>query len=313
MPRKTRRYILPNTREVYAASKLKKLTDDQQVDIMEGWFSDRYAPPYELPYDSAEGGYQWIWGSPVEPRDEISLEFEGSVFEAALKAVIDKLEDQSFEWTPHPDFDDFDADYEAGLLESGHPYYVLIASLSEIETTAKHRRPKADAKIIHRLLFANIITSLEAYLGDRFRRALFNNRDFIKDFVLKSGHFREQKIPLSDVFKRAETLDTEVRTFVSAHNWHSLTISIEMYKQAFGVALPQPSQAIRDGIRQRHDIVHRNGKTLDGTEGSWGLSEIRVLKEEVLVFVTEIEELVKHLPVSGVDEDHEVGVEHSPF
>jgi hypothetical protein len=171
----------------------------------------------------------------------------------------------------------------------------------------------ADAKIIHRLLFANIITSLEAYLGDRFKRALFNNRHFIKDFVLKCGHFREQKISLSDVFKRAETLETEVRTFVSAHNWHSLTISIEMYKQAFGVALPEPSQAIREGVRQRHDIVHRNGKSLDGTEGSWGLSEIRALKEEVMAFATEIEQLVRHLPVSGADEDKEVEIEHPPF
>jgi hypothetical protein len=310
---KARRYILPSTGEVFTASKLKKLADDQQVEIMEDWFGDRYAPPHELPYDSAEGGYQWIWGSPVQPSDEISQEFEGSVSETALKTVINKLEDESFEWTPHPDYDDFDADYEAELLENGHPYYVLLASLIEIQTTAQHKRPTADAKIIHRLLFANIITSLEAYLGDRFRRAIFNNRDFIEDFVLKSGHFREQKISLSDVFKRAKTLDTEIRTFVSAHNWHSLTISIEMYKQAFGVVLPQPSQAIRDGVRQRHDIVHRNGKTVDGTEGSWGLSEIRALKEEVMAFTTEIEDLVKHLPVSGADEDKEVEIEHPSF
>jgi hypothetical protein len=255
-------YTLPSTGKVFTASKLKNLTDDQQVEIMEGWFGERYGPPHELPYDSSEGGYQWIWGSPVEPGDEISLEFEGSVSETALNAVINKLEDESLEWTPHPDYDDFDADYEAGLLESGHPYYVLLASLSEIETTAQHKRPKADAKIIHRLLFANIITSLEAYLGDRFRRALFNNRDFIESFVFKSGHFREQQISLSDVFKRAKTLDTEVRTFVSAHNWHSLTRSIEMYKQAFGIELPQPSQAIRDGVRQRHDIVHRTAGLL---------------------------------------------------
>jgi len=310
---KADRYILPNTDRVFTASQLRKLTDDEQVEIMEGWFGDRYAPPHELPYDSAEGGYQWIWGSPVEPGEEISQEFEGSVSETALNAAIKRLEDESFEWTPHPDYDDFDVDYEAELLESGHPYHVLLASLSEIETTAQHKRPPADAKIIHRLLFANIITSLEAYLGDRFRRALFNNREFIEDFVLKSGHFREQKISLGDVFNRAKTLDTEVRTFVSAHNWHSLTISIAMYKQAFGVDLPQPSQAIRDGVRQRHDIVHRNGKTLDGSEGSWDLSEIRALQGEVMAFATAIEKLVKHLPVSGSDDDKAVEIEHPPF
>ena len=150
-------------------------------------------------------------------------------------------------------------------------------------------------------------------MGDRFRRGLFNNREFIEDFALKSAHFREQKISLSDVFNRAKTLDTEIRTFVSAHNWHSLTTSIAMYKQAFGIDLPQPSQAIRDGIRQRHDIVHRNGKTLDGDEGSWGLSDIRALKEEIVAFATHIEGLVKHLPVSGSDENKAVENKHPSF
>lgn len=44
-----------------------------------------------------------------------------------------------------------------------------------------------------------------------------------------------------------------------------------------------------------HNIVHRNGKTEDGIEGSWGLPEILALKDAVLAFASAINEQTKKL------------------
>ncbi len=62
-----------------------------------------------------------------------------------------------------------------------------------------------------------------------------------------------------------------------------------MYKRAFGIKFPETPAKIADGIRERHDIVHRNGTTVDGAEGSWGLVDILALKTAVLDFAGSID------------------------
>jgi hypothetical protein len=52
---------------------------------------------------------------------------------------------------------------------------------------------------------------------------------------------------------------------------------------------------LRQGIRDRHDIVHRNGKSTEGVEGAWGLTEILALKDAVMPFATEIEDEIRKL------------------
>lgn len=110
--------------------------------------------------------------------------------------------------------------------------------------------------------------------------------------------FSKKKLPErptgeGDKFK---TIDAEVRTFVLGHNWHMMEESAKMYKRAFNIKFPDLPEAIRAGISDRHDIVHRNGKTKDGAEGSWDLARILSLKEAVLTFAGATDSEVKKLP-----------------
>jgi hypothetical protein len=68
-----------------------------------------------------------------------------------------------------------------------------------------------------------------------------------------------------------------------------------MYKRAFDIKFFDTPAVIANGVRDRHNIVHRNGKTEDGTEGSWGLPEILALKAAVLDFAGSIDSQVKAL------------------
>jgi hypothetical protein len=75
--------------------------------------------------------------------------------------------------------------------------------------------------------------------------------------------------------------------------------SAVMYKSTFGISFPDVPTTISDGIRDRPDIVHRNGKREDGTDGSWGLSDILALKEAVLNLATEVRDRIKALEQSS--------------
>jgi hypothetical protein len=170
-----------------------------------------------------------------------------------------------------------------------------MSSLIDIESAAKIRTSEKGRRTLHKLLFANVITALETFLGDLFMKTLSSSDKYIEDFVFKTPHFQETQIRLSQIFQRFKMIDAEVRAYIRKHNWHMLKESGMMYKRAFNIVFPEIPTTIADGIRDRHNIVHRNGKTEDGSDGLWGLAEILALKVAVLKLASEIDELVKKL------------------
>jgi hypothetical protein len=93
MPSKRRSYFIESSNSYTPASKLKTLSQEKQVEAMRSWFYDNYAAPDDLPYDSSEGGYQWIWGGPYDAKDALDVEFSGLVSDEVLEALISELED----------------------------------------------------------------------------------------------------------------------------------------------------------------------------------------------------------------------------
>ena len=120
----------------------------------------------------------------------------------------------------------------------------------------------------------------------------------MEDFVFKTPYFQNTQIKLSNIFERFKKIDAEVRTHILAHNWHMLKESGLMYKRAFNIKFPETPATIADGIRDRHNIVHRNGKSLDGADGTWGVAEILALKTAVLDFAGNIDTQAKSLSSS---------------
>lgn len=107
--------------------------EDRQnrVDMLVEWFHQNYEDPAaRLPYISAEGGYQWIYGGPYDAREELFGNFPDEK-EDIIEAAIEEIEsDGLFDWAPTPkpdDYDDFrdEEPPEGGLNE-------LLRELSDI-------------------------------------------------------------------------------------------------------------------------------------------------------------------------------------
>lgn len=65
------------------------------INTMKEWFYSNYVDPAEIcPYDSSEGGYQFICGGPYEIEDELYKEFcdkyEENIIKKASKDILDK-------------------------------------------------------------------------------------------------------------------------------------------------------------------------------------------------------------------------------
>jgi hypothetical protein len=96
-----------------------------EVDALVEWFHENYEDPAErTPYESAEGGYQWIWGGPFDAREVLSDAYP-RVPEYIIDAAVAEIEkDGLLDWAPVPnpgdyasdeDFDENDVDEDPSI------------------------------------------------------------------------------------------------------------------------------------------------------------------------------------------------------
>lgn len=81
---------------------------DEQIDNMKEWFLENYEPPENnLPYESREGGFLYIWGGPYEIEEVLSEEFGSDVSEHIMNICIEQIEEEygELEWSAVPQND----------------------------------------------------------------------------------------------------------------------------------------------------------------------------------------------------------------
>lgn len=79
------------------------------IDNLVEWFHQNYEDPANrLPYVSAEGGYQWIYGGPYEAREVLSENFPDEA-EDVIEAAVEEIEaDGLTDWAPVATAEDYD-------------------------------------------------------------------------------------------------------------------------------------------------------------------------------------------------------------
>lgn len=79
-----------------------------RIDALIEWFFKRYEDPaHRLPHESAEGGYQWIYGGPYDAREVLADNFSEEP-EDILEAAISEIEAEGTDWSPVPGPEDYD-------------------------------------------------------------------------------------------------------------------------------------------------------------------------------------------------------------
>lgn len=72
--------------------------EDGQVEQLVEWFFENYEDPANgVPYESAEGGYQYIAGGPYDPQEELSEHFPDAS-PALIEEALKRIHPLGFEW-----------------------------------------------------------------------------------------------------------------------------------------------------------------------------------------------------------------------
>ena len=270
--------------------------DDQEaresaVQEMLEWFGERYEDPvHRTPYESAEGGYIWIWGGPYDATEELESKFGGEYPEEWIQQAVEVLEQDCTEWAPVPSEDDYDRSLFAVVEANSDPIGTLergLASATALLDTAT----LLDAGVrqaLQRLLFANVITTLETFLSDTFINSILQDPKLIQQLLDSSPEFKKENVPLREVLREAAAIQERVKRYLLDIVWHNVGKVQALYRDVLNVKFGHEIGIVGAAIPTRHDIVHRNGRTKEGQEVSISGADVVRLRDAVLALARDI-------------------------
>jgi hypothetical protein len=264
----------------------------QHAAMREWFFSHFQDPANDTPYNSGEGGYLYIRGGPYDAAEALYSRF-GDFLEdsdAVIQGVVEDVESEGVdEWAPIDYGDDYYDERLALEIESD------TAPLRRFrERLAQHRgllalQGDGDTKRVARqLVFAAGIGALEAFLYEVVHFWIDSDDKALEAFVTRLPKFREEKLPLSDIFKQMAGLRARAKGHLQATVWHRWDHVAQIYRASLGVEIPD-TKALDDALLKRHDIVHRSGHDKDGNAVQVTDDEVNALSATVEAFAAELE------------------------
>lgn len=204
----------------------------------------------ETHHDSVNSDWCEVYCEHCDEEYEVTLNTGFYGGDGEIEGVEDVYVDE--------EFSEDDSDYYDQMLYD--------ATHTEVEKTLDNIGilPEETKKHLYKLLYSNVITSMEAFLGDTLKRQVLKDEQSIRRFVESYKPYKHTPLSLASLFTKKEALPKLIRTELDAFLYHDLKKIKPIYKAALGVDLGDVSD-IYKAVLIRHDIVHRDGKSTDGT------------------------------------------------
>ncbi len=264
---------------------------ETQLDVMRTWFFENFEDPVErTPYESKEGGYMWIWGGPYDAQEELDAKFGGIVPDDVIKELSAELFATCYQWAPTAKPGDYDEYLVNDIAEITEYYRNFSFSILNVKQLLEADVGGPVKRCFYRLLYANVIATMETYLSDAFINTVVSDEELMRSFIESTPEFKTVKISLADVYKAAEKIEQRAKKYLADVVWHNLSRIKPMYKSVLGIEFGTALGQIFEGIRKRHDIVHRNGKTKSGEEILITKEDVKDLFSRVETFIKEVDE-----------------------
>lgn len=215
--------------------------------------------------------------------DSCGVVLEGDVWAgpAHCDVTLSQYEDTSVSCSP-PGYDCPPEDWDEYWETPEHPGQIFDLNYEELHKIIDTQASADGSSLMNRMIFAQIITFLEAYFCDNLIKGLQNHRDCMIRFASNDGAIQDDPVPAADVLRDPDIVEKKiVKKLKEGRLYHKFGKPHDpaskskpklqgvplWYRHAFDFSLT-PTDDILDELRVyallRHDCVHRNGETQDG-------------------------------------------------
>ena len=93
---------------------------------------------------------------------------------------------------------------------------------------------------------------------------------------------------MEDALEWQTNVESWVVKYLDKIIWHKLELASDLYKEVLNVEFDYRSSLLPMAVRKRHDIVHRNGKTIGG-------KMLVLTKADVAAVLSDVSDTVRKL------------------
>ncbi|KLV46266.1 hypothetical protein SH16_01751 [Aeromonas caviae] len=155
-------------------------------------------------------------------------------------------------------------------------YENFVLSINELIVLNRQK----ENQVLQRMIFSSVITAMEAYLSDTMKKNVLNRHAIKRRFVEIHKPFVEKNMKEARVFEFLDNLDKRINEEIDKISFHNIGTVKDLYRDVLLCQLPEAEiSALIKSVETRHDIVHRNGKSIAG--------------EMVIVTKKDVRELIK--------------------
>ncbi len=203
-------------------------------------------------------------------------------------------------WLDPDDSGDIDGDIDENQLDAILSNTEFYKTFSEENSNLKvlNSLNIAEEKLritLKKQIYIAAITCLETYLSDALINTVLSNDKYIKSFFYSFKDFKEQKISLNELFNYAQNAEEIAKKAMLNLIYHNLPKISSLYKAILDISFPDFSKVQKD-IVNRHDLVHRNGKTKKGEHIVINEKFVYEVICRIENFVNEIDQKLNSLP-----------------
>ena len=175
-------------------------------------------------------------------------------------------------------------------------YNCSITQLKEL--LQMHSTTPELQEYFYRMIYANVISSMEAYLSKTNISIVLNDDISFWNFV-KHFDWGKEKIEIQNIKEVYDGMNIRVQTKLTEVLYHNIPKVKAMYEKILGINILQDSKELEfltHAVSVRHDLVHRNGrKTTVGAIDEYHSISLEMITELIQHVDKLIEEIESQL------------------
>ncbi|MEF0938902.1 hypothetical protein [Rhizobium sp. BR 362] len=207
--------------ERFTPSQFRKLSKHRKVQAMVQWFHENYEDPaVRMPYESAEGGYQWIWGGPYDAGEQIGDEFSDISDQASIDEAAEEITREGlFDWAPKARREDYAQDEDWNLSGEDEDWNQAGSGDEYTRTVIRRTDPSPEGE-------AYLTDGAGRFLTDEQGRRLLVGAPSLRSAASNFSNFRFAESVLSgagssgvprdfhqELLARIESLEASLQTY----------------------------------------------------------------------------------------------------
>ncbi|MFN4042673.1 HEPN domain-containing protein [Limnobacter sp.] len=175
-----------------------------------------------------------------------------------------------------------DQDHSAFYIE----FLRAIDALNRL--LSSHLDPNVSDTVI-KMAYVQAVTAMETFLSDTLKTLVLGKPQYIANAATNLKEVVQQKFTLSDFVQDSKIAEKVVFEQLCKYLYHDVPKVLLLYRETLGFSLTYDLKQLIQITKNRHDLVHRNGKGNDGKRLQLDFTTVNSAIVEVCNFVGAVE------------------------